>query len=114
MRDLRQLEKYRTIGQPNRPEEMQYGGAFRVVHKGNVLRIIASNDAGWDHVSISRMTACPSWEDMEFVKRMFFEEGELCWQYHVPVGDHININPHVLHIWRKHDFEMPLPPRWMV
>jgi len=45
---------------------------------------------------------------------MFFEDDETCWQYHVPSSDHINIHPYVLHIWRKQDFEMPMPPVEMV
>jgi len=114
MRDLLQLDKYRTIGQPIGSDDAQFSGAFRVVYKGNVLRVIASNDDGWDHVSVSRTTSCPNWEEMEFIKRLFFEENETCWQYHVPVADHINVHPYVLHIWRKHGFEMPLPPRYMV
>jgi hypothetical protein len=55
---------------------------------------------------------------MENVKRLFFEPHEIVWQLHVPVNQHISGRKggsgrasHCLHLWRKHDFKMPLPPR---
>lgn len=111
MRDLTELNKYR-LDSDHIPEcDYQFAGYFRIVYKGSRLRVIASNDGGWDHVSISLPTRCPSWAEMEFIKRLFFKENEVCWQYHVAVVNHVNIHPYVLHIWRKHDFEMPLPPK---
>jgi hypothetical protein len=113
MRDLRELNKYRTS--PSVPtEEEPYGGYFMVSIQGRTLRVVASNDAGWDHVSVSLPNRCPTWLEMDAVKRLFFEPHELCWQYNMPVSDHINIHPYVLHIWRKHDFNMPVPPKIMV
>jgi len=114
MRDLTELNKYRVDNYHIPERDYPFAGYFRIVHNGAVLRVIASNDGGWDHVSISLATKCPRWEDMEFVKRLFFKENEICWQYHVAVDDHINIHPYTLHIWRKHDFEMPLPPKEFV
>jgi hypothetical protein len=31
-------------------------------------------------------------------------------QLHVPLVDHINTHPNVLHLWRPRDAEIPLPP----
>jgi len=114
MRDLRELDKYRVDGDTE--NDRQYYGVFCVISKSSrrTLRVIASSDMGWDHVSVSLQNRCPNWHEMEQIKLMFFNKDELCWQYHVPPADHINIHPYVLHIWRKHDFEMPLPPRVMV
>jgi len=69
---------------------------------------------GWDHVSVSLQYRCPIWAEMEKVKRMFFEDDETVMQLHVPVADHINFNPFVLHLWRPQNVEIPRPPGWMV
>lgn len=78
------------------------------------LRIIASIDDGWDHVSVSLEFRPPTWDEMELVKRTFFKDSELAVQFHVPVQDHINIHPYCLHLWRPQRNKIPLPPKWMV
>ena len=92
------------------------GGAFltRSPIDNRVLRIIASNGLGWDHVSISRKDRVPNWEEMEFIKRLFFKDDEVAMQLHVPPADHINCHPNCLHLWRPHEEPIPLPPGWMV
>lgn len=75
-----------------------------------MLRVIASADAGWDHVSVSRTNRCPNWPEMEHVKRLFFGSDETAMQLHVPPTDHISVHPHCLHIWRPHNVEIPRPP----
>jgi hypothetical protein len=39
---------------------------------------------------------------------------EIAWEYHMNEDDHISIHPYVLHIWRKHNFRMPTPPKVFV
>jgi len=78
------------------------------------LRIIASSDGGWDHVSVSRADRCPTWAEMEQVKRLFFADGETAMQLHVPASDHVNNHPYCLHLWRPHEAEIPRPPALLV
>jgi hypothetical protein len=78
------------------------------------LRVIASAGEGWDHVSVSLQHRCPTWDELEFVKRHFFKSDEVAMQLHLPPSDHINIHPYCLHLWRPHTGEIPLPPRGMV
>ena len=87
-------------------------GLFRVKmpKDGRVLNVIASNDAGWDHVSVSLPDRCPTWAEMDHIKRLFFRDEETAFQLHVPPADHINDHPHCLHLWRPHAEEIPLPP----
>jgi hypothetical protein len=79
-----------------------------------VVRVIASCEEGWDHVSASCPHRCPTWEEMEFVKRQFFFPEECAMQLHVPEAEHINCHPFCLHIWRPHGTKIPRPPAWMV
>jgi hypothetical protein len=91
-------------------------GAF-LLHSpvdGALLRIMAAAFDGWDHVSVSRGDRCPTWAEMEHVKRRFFKEDETAFELHVPPVDHININTHCLHLWRPHNVPIPMPPRIMV
>jgi len=78
------------------------------------LRVIASTDEGWEHVSVSCQTRCPTWEEMEWVKRCFFEPSDTCMQLHVPEAEHINCHPYCLHIWRPVSGFIPRPPNHLV
>lgn len=120
MRNLRLLDSYRVTS----PEIIRhYGwagdetcGVFAVPSPidGQALRIVASSECGWDHVSVSRSSRCPNWPEMERVKRLFFRDNETAMQLHVPVSEHINQHPHCLHLWRPYDQEIPRPPGAMV
>jgi hypothetical protein len=81
---------------------------------GAKMVVIASKDAGWDHVSVSRKARMPNWIEMSFVHRKFFKPDEVCIQLHLPEDRHINIHPLVLHIWRSHTQAYELPPRIFV
>ena len=78
------------------------------------LMIIAASSDRWDHVSVSRRDRCPTWDEMDHIKRMFFKPDETAMQLHLPISDHISIHPHCLHIWMPHDSEIPRPPSIMV
>lgn len=78
------------------------------------MRVIASSEGGWDHVSVSRRNRCPNWTEMEHVKRLFFRDDETAMQLHVPPADHINCHPYCLHLWRPQGIEIPRPPAIMV
>lgn len=56
----------------------------------------------------------PTEAEVERVKRAFFRSEETAMQLHVPPADHINVHPFCLHLWRPHDAEIPMPPKWMV
>jgi hypothetical protein len=116
MRNLHELDQWRDVG----PEVVKFyghtgdhaAGAFIVpspIDKAN-MRVVASADMGWDHVSVSRRNRCPNWTEMEFVKRSFFRDDEYAMQLHIPPSEHINFHSNCLHIWRPHDMPIPLPP----
>jgi hypothetical protein len=66
------------------------------------LQVIASVGGGWDHVSVSPVgpQRTPTWEEMCYVKDLFFTEDEVCVQYHPAKKDYVNHHPFTLHIWR--------------
>jgi hypothetical protein len=91
-------------------------GAFLVPGPcGRDLRIIASSgdsESGieWEHVSVSLPNRCPNWEEMCFVKSVFWDEEETVMQLHPPKSKWINNHPYCLHLWRPLKQEIPLPP----
>lgn len=94
-RTFERVEQFRTEGQPG----VRYG-AFAIKHHGVTLWAICSAGGGWDHVSVSTKGRCPTWDEMSFVKKLFFYPEETVIQLHVPEAQHINCHPHCLHLWR--------------
>lgn len=91
-------------------------GAFTIPGPcGEELKVIASpGDADeqipWEHVSVSCRHRCPRWQEMDFVKRLFWDDEEAVMQLHPPRSQWINNHPHCLHLWRPLDGNLPLPP----
>jgi len=74
------------------------------------LAIVVSDGEGWDHVSVSLPNRCPSWEEMCFVKDLFFEPHEAVMQLHPPRSEYVNYHKFCLHLWRPYNKRIPLPP----
>lgn len=106
-------ECYRNTDAPINPST---DGSFVIDFNGVILVVIASVGGGWDHVSVSTETRCPTWEEMELVAKLFFQADEYAFQLHVPITEHINEHPFVLHWWRPRSKlkKIPLPPKVMV
>lgn len=81
---------------------------------GGVLRVIASADEGWDHVSVSRAKRCLNWPEMDHIRRLFFEDSETVMQLHAPPAENISLHEFCLHLWRPQGVDIPRPPSWMV
>lgn len=83
---------------------------------GRELRVIASSgdeESGidWEHVSVSLPTSRPpNWEEMCFIKDLFWDEEETVMQLHVPKSQWVNNHRFCLHMWRPTTQEIPLPP----
>jgi hypothetical protein len=116
MKNLNELDAYRVESDYVKQQIGSYGdecnGAFVIPYPttGAHLRCIAASGGGWDHVSVSLPLRCPTWLEMEHVKRSFFKDDETVMQLHVPVAKHLNYHPFVLHLWRPHNKKIPLPP----
>ena len=91
-------------------------GQFIIDNPGTGRRLLiqVSDEAQWDHISVSTPVKCPTWEDMDFIKRLFFRPDEWAMQLHAPEDLHINIHPYCLHIWKPQHVPIPTPPSWMV
>lgn len=93
-------------------------GAFFLPHPNRasslLLKIIASNGLGWEHVSVSLPSRCPTWGEMAFVKSIFWDPTDCVVQFHPPETEYVNNHQFCLHLWRPTAEQMPIPPAWMV
>jgi hypothetical protein len=93
-------------------------GLFFIRRRGVQLKIMSSGGGedmpeeaqGWEHVSISTPSRCPTWEEMAWIKDQFFGEEETVLQFHPPRSRYVNHSEFCLHLWRKQGVAVELPP----
>lgn len=78
------------------------------------VAVIFSCGEGWDHVSASYSNRTPTWDEMCYIKDIFFREDECVIQYHPPKSEYVNNHPHCLHLWRPQNEDIPMPSKIMV
>lgn len=115
--------------EPGRIREGRWGsepgdnfGAFDIAGPcGMVLRILATpgwpdaeipDGEKWEHVSVSGRRL-PNWDEMCFVRRLFWGEEGWVVQFHPPEDEYVNHHPRCLHLWR-YKGSFPTPPSILV
>lgn len=131
--------RYRiTSGELASKPEDGNNGAFTIPHpnQGRTwFLVIASDGFGpegeeitkWEHVSVhvtyekrrkkrtDLYKRIPTWNEMQFIKRLFFEDEEVCYQLHPKQSEYVNVQPFTLHIWRRPEAdELISPPHILV
>lgn len=115
-------ECYRFIQRGN-PYSSSVGdlfGAFFIRHPNRasslVLKAIADDgdETGWEHVSVSLPTRCPTWEEMAYVKGLFWDDDDCVVQFHPPKSEYVNNHPFCLHLWRPVRESLPKPASMLV
>jgi hypothetical protein len=101
------LEVYRVYPAGYEAQNRQ-NGMLQIRDRG--LAVVFSDGGGWQHVSVSRRSRTPSYEDMDWIKRQFWSDDCTVMQLHVAREDHVNCHPHCLHLWRPTAAEIPRPP----
>lgn len=97
----------------------RYGnnGAFAIrLRGGRRVYVIASDGAGWEHVSVTLQDwkCCPSWPEMCEIKSIFWEPGDCVIQFHPPENEYVNEHPFCLHLWRRVGVNLETPPGELV
>lgn len=115
------LERGRiTVGPFKTTAEYAFTGAFFVRAPSRMMLKIIASEASipggppWDHVSVSTPNRAPTWDEMCFVKSLFFDDEECVVQYHPPRSDYVNYHPNCLHLWRWDGGAFPRPPSILV
>lgn len=112
-------------GYPYNTKPGEHFGMFEIpAHKApgrRCLRVVATaahaDTVEWDHASVSLGTNAkkePTWEEMCFVKELFWEDTEWVVQYHPPKSEYINFHKSTLHLWKPTVSVLPTPPKMCV
>jgi hypothetical protein len=99
-------------------ESYGMNGVFKIPGpRGIYLLCIVSNGGGWDHVSVERFTEkrservkVPYWNEMCFIKDLFWDSEEVVIQYHPAKSTYVNVSEGVLHLWKPQNATIPTPP----
>ena len=74
---------------------------FEIAHQG--LRMAASvefhNGQNWIHVSVSRRSKMPSYDDLKKVKHDFIGDDRAAYQAFPRAAEHVNLHEFCLHLW---------------
>jgi hypothetical protein len=103
-----------TAGSPASDSSCGCNGAFLIEVRGEKMYAIASDELGWEHVSVSFVKGdsrrTPSWRQMCGVKDIFWEPEDIAMQVHPPASDYVNEYPGCLHLWRPTQLSERWPP----
>lgn len=111
-------------------------GAFHLdsPEPGWTLAVIASDGDGWEHASVHAYRVqrlevvgllgrgskpgtkerTPTWKEMCFVKRTFWDAEDEVVQFHPKESEYVNCHPHTLHLWKPIGVVFPTPNPEMV
>lgn len=117
------LSKYRVrTGLMGSDDSYGISGMFKIPFPNGltIFDVIATNGVRehpiWEHVSVkahdkgSNRWRCPKWNEMCYIKDLFWEKNETVIQFHPEETEYVNNHPAVLHLWRPVEFEISLPP----
>lgn len=107
-----------TQGQLKSTKADGNNGAFAFLKDHTYFFIIASDGEGWEHVSVHcrkfGKDQTPTWDEMCFIKSLFWDDLDVVIQYHPSSKDYINNHKNTLHLWRPDFTELPKPPKYLV
>ena len=124
MKDIEEIKK--TTGMKLKMEGQDgFGGTvYKITYKNGKpkvsnkyednLNFIFSWGCGFEHLSVSTPVRTPTWEQMCFMKDIFWNDDEVCMQLHPKKEDYVDNMPYCLHIWKAIDKDIPTPPSIMV
>lgn len=86
----------------------------RSIKQSDKALVSATIIQGWEHLGVSFKNKIPSWECMQEMKEMFFNDDEECFQLHPKADNYVNNNEYTLHIWRPVEGMKQIPPSILV
>ena len=101
-------------GQYGSDERYGNNGAFSIPNPlgKRDLHAIAADQYAWDHVSVSTSNRHPTWEEMSYIKGIFWDNEDAVVEIH-----HSDVDQNqqfTLHLWRPQNAEIPIPKKEMV
>lgn len=74
-----------------------------------VLASIDTDDNGikWEHVSVSLKNRIPTWQELKFIKMLFWDPEDEVIQLFPPQSQYVNVHKNWLHLWRPINVDLP-------
>ena len=99
---------------PEQYERMHFpsGRLYRIPFNGVKLTVIATLDTDdngiqWEHVSVSLKNSIPTWQELKFIKMLFWDPEDEVLQFFPPQSEYINVHKNCLHLWRPTNVKLP-------
>ncbi len=79
---------------------------FEIPFNNQKLTVVASDceedDNGiiWEHVSVSLKKRLPTWDELKFIKLLFWDAEDEVIQFFPPQSEYVNLHENCLHLWR--------------
>lgn len=78
--------------------------SFLVPYKSYEFKVVCgvypTDDGTWEHISVALKNRNPNWDEMCYMKDLFFEDEDECIQFHPKKSQYVNLHNHCLHIWK--------------
>lgn len=80
-------------------------GFVKLPECGTCSVVWSRDEDGLEHVSVSprHKYRIPSWDDMCYLKDIFFDDEEEVYQIHPPKSQYVNVMQNCLHLWKRAD-----------
>jgi hypothetical protein len=119
--DWSELEKYRVSPKGYESKAGDRFGWFLWLRGKTQIRAMVTDgdeEHPWEHVSITVayqngkkwVERDPRWEEMCWIKSLFWGPEECVVQFHPPESNYVNNHPHCLHLWKSKSGAFPMPP----
>lgn len=111
-----EIEKYRSVDKSgvlayfSTTKGDQFGLFYIPVFKGSFKKfcvLVAPTSEDWQHVSVSLPDRCPTWDEMNFIKELFWGEDEIVVQFHPTKSEYVNNHRYCLHLWNHKSIQTP-------
>ena len=107
------MRAYREIAKSGKIWDMtmlgsSIGGLIKLPDSGTCSVMFGENEDGWEHVSVSpkHKFRIPTWNDMCYLKDVFFDEEEEVYQIHPKKSEYVNLSENCLHLWKPIGHEL--------
>jgi hypothetical protein len=104
----------RTLKRADQPSRLELARGAVALRDAWRLNVQISDQLGWEHLSCSTPTRCPTWDEMAFVAGLFWDKEDTLIQYRPPLSDYINVHQFCLHWFRPIGIDIPIPPSILI
>lgn len=89
-------------------------GAFLIPATGHPAAVIASDQDGWEMVSIAHCERPLTLAEVDAIRDLFWSQDDVVIQFHFPHQDRKGQHRYAVKLWRRAGQDAQLPPRHLL